>query len=128
ENSRAVSEQLWQTLVAMLPGFAGIAAARGATAALRACVLVAGQADVKARSEFMLEIVRASGNRFATSIVAGCLGSLLSADAAFLEGALDRLTPQRAGALVAAIGHRDGAEAERILRTVLVPEEAPVGA
>jgi DNA-binding FadR family transcriptional regulator len=127
DDSRAVSEQLWQTVVSLLPSLAGLAAARGATPQLNASRLVAGQADIDARIEFVLEIARAVGNRFTLSIIAGALRSL-SVDRSFLETATAGLTPAVARSITSAITRFDGEAAQGELRNALVVIAAPVTA
>ena len=123
DDSRAVSEQLWQTIEALLPPLAAIAALRGA-ASLRSSELVSGKMDAEARAEFLVEIARAAGNRFALSIVAAGLDSLLSADRGFLDAATSNLTPARASEIAARIDDRDEAAAS-MLQQVLQPQSAP---
>lgn len=127
DDSRAVSEQLWQTVAALLPSLAGLAALRGATPQLRTSRLVSGQTDVEARADFALEIARAVGNRFALSIVAGALNSL-AADSSFLESATRGLTPAAANSILAAIATFDGETAQARLRDTLAPHATPVPA
>jgi DNA-binding FadR family transcriptional regulator len=128
DDSRAVSEQLWQTVVALLPSLAGIAAARGATPALRTARLAAGETALEARADFVLEIARAAHNRFALSIVASSINSLLGADRAFLDSATAGLVPRTAAAIAASIGAFDSREAETLLRGALATQAQTVPA
>ncbi len=128
DDSRAVSEQLWQTVVALLPSLARLASRSGMTPQLRASKLVAGENDVTHRAEFLLEIARAVGNRFTLSIVAGALGSLSSADSGFLNAETRGLTPSVASSIVSAIAAFDGDAAEARLRDALLPQTVAVPA
>lgn len=120
DDSRAVSEQLWQTILALLPALAGLAAARGPSPHLRAAALLAGRGDLDARTGFVLELARGVGNRFALAIIAGAWRSLSTADSGFLEAATRGLTPDAAAAIVQAIARFDSAGTEAKLRSALV--------
>jgi DNA-binding FadR family transcriptional regulator len=128
EDSRAVSEQLWQTIVALLPSLAGFAAARGTTPALRASRLAAGETAPEARVDFVLDIARAAHNRFALSVVASGMNSLLGADRVFLDEATAGLVPRVAAEIAASIAAFDTRSAEARLRSALASQSQVVPA
>lgn len=113
DDSRAVSEQLWQTIEALLPSLAGLVAQRGMTPRLRATRLSAGQNEIAARIDFILDLAHAAGNRFILSVVVTALDSLAVADGAFLEEVTRGITFEVARATLASIAafDREGAEA-----------------
>lgn len=128
EDSRVVSEQLWQTIKALLPSLGQLAARRGMTPQLHASPLAAGQQDVTTRTDFIIELARAVDNRFILSVIAGALSSLVAADSEFLEDVTRGITSEVARATLASIAafDEDGAEAslQRSLRPL--PASAPV--
>jgi DNA-binding FadR family transcriptional regulator len=119
DDSRAVSEQLWQTVAALLPSLAGIAARRGATPSLRASRAADGQGDLEARVDLILEIARAAGNRFSLSIVTAAVRSLFETDRSFLDNATSGLTSRMAGSLIASISASDSRGAHATLQNAL---------
>ena len=119
-DSGAVSEQLWQTIVALLPALAGLAATRATTPQLRACALPAGRNDLAARTEFVFEVARSVGNRFTLAIVAGAWRSLSTDDGGFLESATRGLTPDVAASIVQSIARFHSQDAEVKLRSALI--------
>jgi DNA-binding FadR family transcriptional regulator len=128
DDSRAVSEQLWQTIAALLPSIAQLAARRGMTPQLHASRLAAGHQDVTTRTDFIIQLARAVDNRFIFSVVAGALGSLVAADSDFLEDATSSITPEVARATLASIAAFDGDGAEAGLRRSLRPLPTPAPA
>ncbi len=128
DDSRVVSEQLWQTIAALLPSLAQLAARRGMTPQLKASALAAGQQDVRARTDFIIELARAVDNRFIQSVVVGALSSLIAADGAFLEEVTRGITSEVARATLASINAADGDGAEASLRRSLRPLSASVPA
>ncbi len=120
DDSRAVSEQLWQTIAALLPALAAIAASRG-IASLRASALAGGQTGVEARAAFLVDVARAAGNRFALSIVAGSIDSLLTADCSYFDNMTATLTPDSAAGIAARIAALDE-RAATALAVALHPE------
>lgn len=128
DDSGAVSEQLWQTIVALLPSLGGLAALRHAPTPMRNSRLAAGEASLGARAEFILEIARTAGNRFTLSIVAGALNNLIADDRSFLELATGGLTPAAASAIASAIIASDNNAAETNLRAALSSQGATVPA
>ncbi len=128
DDNDAVSAQLWQTILTLLPPLAGLAAARGDLLTLRNSRLVAGNVSVEARLNFIVEIARAVGNRFILSIVGGALNNLHDSDSSFLETATAGLTPASASTISAAIEAYDGRAAEARLAAALTPRVIAVPA
>lgn len=128
DDSRVVSEQLWQTIAALLPSLGQLAARRGMTPQLKASPLAAGQQDVTTRTDFIIELARAVDNRFILSVIAGALSSLIAADGAFLEEVTRGITSEVARATLASITALDGDGAEASLRRSLRPLPASVPA
>lgn len=119
DDSRAVSEQLWQTIEALLPSLAGLVAQRGMTPRLRVTRLAAGENDLSARIDFILDLAHAAGNRFILSVVVTALDSLAVADGAFLEEVTRGITFEVARATLASIAAFDREGAEAGLRRLL---------
>ncbi len=128
DDGRGVSEQLWQTVVALLPSLGALAARRGMTPDLRSAPLAKGETGVGARVDFILAIARSAGNRFALSVVAGALKDLSTADSVFMDNATRGLTAAAANAISSAIGAFDSAAAQTHLQSALSPSEAVVSA
>ena len=119
DHSLGISEELWQTVAALLPPMAGLAASRGATPSLRACRAANGHVDLQARIELILEIAKAAGNRFSLSIVTAALGSLLETDRGFLDRATSGLTLRTASSMIGSITASDSGGAHALLQEAL---------
>ncbi len=128
EDSRAVSQQLWETLAPLLPPLARLAATRGSPALATGAALARGDTDLPARTAFLVGIAAAAGNKFALSIVTRGLGSLIGADPPFLDAALHNLGPDTARQVAAHVAARDGEGAAQALSAALyLPLPLPIG-
>lgn len=127
DDSRAVSEQLWETIRALLPALGTMAAARGLSP-LRTSPLARGKSDVEARADFLIELARAAGNRFTLSIVASSVTSLATADRDFFDATTRGLTAGVGAQIAQRIGDREEKAAATLLRQAFETELAPVTA
>lgn len=121
EDSRAVSEELWETVVSLLPSLASVAASRGAVASLAHARLPKGETELEARTEFLVEIARLAGNRFALSVITRAMQSLLVGDSPFLDAATRGLTADAGRKAAVALRDGDKEQVARILVTALQP-------
>jgi len=119
EDSRAVSQQLWETLAPLLPALARTAATRAPLSVTTSAPLARGQDDLAARTQLLIDIAAAAGNKFALSIVTRGLHSLMAADRPFLDAALRQLDPAAARQLATQFARRDGEAAAQTLSGAL---------
>lgn len=128
EDSRAVSQQLWETLAPLLPPLARLAATRAPLAIAAGAPLAQGQTDLAARTAFLIGIAAAAGNKFALSIITRGLTSLITADQPFLDAALHNLGPDTARQVTAHVAARNGEAAAQALSAALyLPLPLPAG-
>lgn len=101
EDSSAVSAELWEIVVSLLPSLAAIAASRGAVASLRSLRLLQGDDTLESRADFLVAIARGAGNRFAFSVISSAIQNMMTRDRAYLDRVSGDLTPTVAGEILA---------------------------
>ncbi len=116
DDNRSVTDELLGTLALALPGAAGMAAQLRAAGGLARTALAMGEASLKARADFMLELGHASGNRFVASLVSTAIRALLTEGEHRLADWSGWLTTPRAQELVGLIRTGDAIAAAALLQ------------
>lgn len=118
-----ISEELWRSVAAILPGLAADAAMRRQVAGIGdAAARFVGTGSGEAFAGLAVEIARASGNRFLASLVTSCLDNLLAEDVAFLDRKLGGLRRQALAPLGALIVAGDADAARAVVNKALAEE------
>ena len=115
DDGSIVSEQLWDAILAVLPGVAAAAAnRRGAIG-----VSETGLIDLDSKIRFLLGLAQAAANRFLLSMVSAGLQSIVEADPAFLETRTRWLDADAARALSMLIAQSKAEDAATWMRARL---------